>query len=104
MASMWKKGDLLRHRFNADVGPGRVTSVSGRRLEAFFPKTGATLAFAAESDAIVPFEIPIGATARLEASGETVEIASREGDAYRLSDGRRVGARDLWPIDAHDSP
>lgn len=101
---MWKVGDKLRHRFNPEIGPGRVTAVAGRSLEVLFPKSGDTLTFAAASDAIVPFEMPPGLAARLEPDGEEVRIAARDGTSYRLADGRVVPGLDLWPLEAADSP
>src|SRR5439155_27288728 len=101
---MWKIGDTLRHRFNRAIGPGRITRIEGRSVEVDFPSTGATLRFAAGSDAIVPFEYPPGLAARLSPGEETVRVAAREGDRYRLEDGRLVDAHDLWPLEAVDAP
>jgi ATP-dependent helicase HepA len=47
-------GDLLTHRFNAELGTGRVTAIEGRVLLVHFPQGGATLRLAASSDALVP--------------------------------------------------
>jgi ATP-dependent helicase HepA len=48
----WSIGDHLTHRFNLDLGPGRVTAIEGRYLVVSF--TSATLRFAADSDALEP--------------------------------------------------
>ena len=48
----WSVGDHLTHRFNSDLGTGRVTAIEGRILVVEFP--GATLRFAANSEALVP--------------------------------------------------
>jgi ATP-dependent helicase HepA len=50
----WSVGDHLTHRFNADLGPGRVIAIEGRVLVVHFPQPGATLRLAAHSDALVP--------------------------------------------------
>jgi ATP-dependent helicase HepA len=49
----WAVGDTLTHRFNPDLGHGRVIAVEGRVLVVEFPQTGATLRLAASSDALV---------------------------------------------------
>ena len=48
----WTAGDYLTHRFNPELGVGRVTAVEGRALVVHFPRTGATLRIAAGSDAL----------------------------------------------------
>jgi ATP-dependent helicase HepA len=48
----WTTGDFLTHRFNPELGIGRVTAVDGRALVVNFPRTGATLRIAASSDAL----------------------------------------------------
>src|SRR5204863_3967838 len=49
----WSVGDHLTHRFNPELGTGRITAIDGRVLVEF-PKTGTTLRLAATSDALVP--------------------------------------------------
>ena len=46
-------GDHLTHRFNPELGTGRVTAIEGRVLVVHFPHAGATLRLAAKSDALV---------------------------------------------------
>src|SRR5262245_7534095 len=48
----WSVGDHLTHRFNSELGTGRVTAVEGRVIVVQFP--AATLRFAASSDALMP--------------------------------------------------
>ena len=48
----WSVGDHLTHRFNPELGTGRVTALEGRLIVVEFP--AATLRFAANSDALVP--------------------------------------------------
>ncbi len=54
----WSVGDHLTHRFNADLGTGRVTAIDGRVLVVDFPDAGTTLRLAAGSDALVPEAAP----------------------------------------------
>src|SRR5436190_17128346 len=101
---MWKVGDMLRHRFDPAAGPGRVTALEGRSVVVHFPASDETLRFAAASDALAPYEMPPGTAARLLPAGELVRIERREGDAYRLEDGRIAAATELWPEGAQDEP
>ncbi|HEY8021399.1 MAG TPA: SNF2-related protein, partial [Thermoanaerobaculia bacterium] len=105
---MWRPGDRLTHRGNPELGPGRVLSLDGRRLEVQFPEAGTTLVLAADADALVPFVPAPGGRARLPASGEVVVLAARERDgeneAWRLADGRVVPAAELWPPPPEASP
>ena len=48
----WSVGDHLTHRFNSDLGTGRVTAIEGRVIVVQFPS--ATLRFAARSEALIP--------------------------------------------------
>ncbi len=54
MVHAWSVGDHLTHRFNPELGTGRVTAIEGRVLAVHFQQTGATLRLAASSDALVP--------------------------------------------------
>jgi ATP-dependent helicase HepA len=50
----WSVGDSLTHRFNPELGTGRILAIESRVLVVEFPKAGATLRMAASSDALVP--------------------------------------------------
>ena len=50
----WSVGDNLTHRFNSELGTGRVTAIDGRVLVVHFSASGTTLRLAATSDALVP--------------------------------------------------
>jgi hypothetical protein len=49
---IWSAGDHLTHRFNPELGIGRVTAIEGRVIVVEFP--AATLRLAANSDALIP--------------------------------------------------
>src|SRR5262249_21829869 len=101
---MWKPGDRLTHRLNPGLGPGRVTTVSGRSVTVFFPEAEETLTLAARDSALVPLILAPGARARLEATGETVTVAAVAQESVHLEDGRRVAVSELWPLPAEPSP
>jgi ATP-dependent helicase HepA len=50
----WSVGDHLTHRFNPDLGTGRVKGIEGRVLIVDFPAAGTTLRLASTSDALIP--------------------------------------------------
>jgi ATP-dependent helicase HepA len=53
----WSVGDHLTHRFNPELGTGRIAAIEGRVLVVEFPKTSTTLRLAATSDALVPEDL-----------------------------------------------
>jgi ATP-dependent helicase HepA len=52
----WSTGDHLTHRFNAELGIGRIAAVEGRTVLVEFPDTGAKLRFASNTDALLPVQ------------------------------------------------
>src|SRR5436305_19199 len=50
----WHPGDLLTHRFNPELGVGRIIAVDRRAIVVEFPSAKKTLKIAAGSDALVP--------------------------------------------------
>jgi len=52
----WNKGDYLTHRFNPELGIGRVTALEGRALVVEFPRSGTKLRLAANTDALIPVD------------------------------------------------
>ena len=74
-ARPWAPGDYLTHRFNPELGVGRITAVEGRALVVHFPRTGATLRIAANSDALT------------RASSETDEPVAKPDVALLPADG-----------------
>ena len=52
----WNRGDYLTHRFNPELGIGRVTALEGRALVVEFPRSGTKLRLAANTDALIPVD------------------------------------------------
>ncbi len=103
---MWLPGDLLTHKFNPDLGVGRVVTVDGRVLTVRFPRTQTELKMTTSADALVPMVLAPGTRARIEATGEEVVVAEalRDGaSGYRLADGRNVPRGVLWPLEAAET-
>lgn len=101
---MWKPGDRVSHRFHAELGPGRIAEVQGRRLRVEFPDAGQVLSFNGQTDALVPLFITPGGKARLAGTGEIVVVESCEEGRCLLADGREVAFDDLWPLPAEIPP
>jgi ATP-dependent helicase HepA len=57
----WAPGDHLTHRFNPELGIGRVTALEGRTIVVEFPAAKTTLRLAAGTDALVPVDPTAGA-------------------------------------------
>ncbi|MEO6323725.1 MAG: helicase-related protein [Thermoanaerobaculia bacterium] len=100
----FKRNDKLLHRFNLDLGPGRVEEVEGRRIVVHFPKTGTRLTLAGDDAALRPLVLVEGQRARIEATNEEVIVAEKLDDSYRLADGRLVADKDIWPLVTPDDP
>ena len=80
MSDVWQVGDRVRHRFNAELGPGMIVAAEGRRLSVLFPLTGERLEIAAGSDALARLELEVGGRARIGESGVEVTIEQVEDD------------------------
>jgi ATP-dependent helicase HepA len=76
----WKTGDHLTHRFNPELGVGRVTAVEGRALVVEFARAGTTLRIAASSDALMHAEPDDGA-----GPGFGIRDSGFDGAAVRLT-------------------
>ncbi|MCD4750396.1 MAG: DEAD/DEAH box helicase family protein [Thermoanaerobaculales bacterium] len=97
-------GDFVFHRFNPDLGSGRVVRVDSRRWVVFFPRGDERLDFSANTDALIPIPLRSGLTARLDPSGELVTVAAGpRNDRCLLEDGREVEIKFLWPIPVVES-
>ena len=49
----WSTGDYLTHRFNPELGVGRIAAVEGRTLVVDFPDAGKTLRYASSTEALI---------------------------------------------------
>jgi len=95
----WKTGDYLAHRFNPDLGIGRIAAVEHRALVIEFPRSGSTLRLARTTDALVPIDLSPGRPVRLVATKQETTITERHPDGLlRLANGQTVAAGALWPI------
>lgn len=106
-----RPGDLVLHRFNSELGPGRVESLQGRHVTIVFPRAQARLTFAAADSALAPLLLEVGARVRVESDGRTARVQSlsapRSPDErvlYRLDDGTLVSAAEIWPAQAPQGP
>ncbi len=97
-----RKGDTLFHRFNPDLGPGRVEEIAGRRLVVRFPKSGTVLTLAADDSALRPVTFEPGQRVRI--GGEAAILSTLLADEALLVDGRRVPRSDLWPFEPPSDP
>jgi ATP-dependent helicase HepA len=53
---MWKIDDRVTHRFNTDLGVGRIAALEGRNMVVEFAETKTVLRFGAGTDALVPWD------------------------------------------------
>ena len=95
----WTTGDYLTHRFNPELGIGRVTALDGRALVVEFPRPGMTLRLAANTDALLAVDLSPGRPVRITATLEDTTIAARLPDgSLRLANGRTASSHELWPL------
>ena len=95
----WAAGNYLTHRFNPELGIGRVAALDGRALLVQFSHAGTTLRLAADTDALIPVDLSPGRPVRLIATHEDTTIAARLPDGtLRLANGRAVASDELWPL------
>jgi len=96
----WIKGDYLTHRFNPELGIGRVTAVEGRTLLVEFPRSGAKLRLASNTDALIPVDLNPGRSVRITATRQETTVVARLPDAtLQLANGQTAPAHALWPLD-----
>jgi ATP-dependent helicase HepA len=95
----WTPGDYLTHRFNPDLGIGRITAIENRAIVVEFPGPGTTLRLAATTDALAPIDLDPGRPVRVVATREETAIVQRQPDgSLRLANGQTVAAGDIWPL------
>jgi ATP-dependent helicase HepA len=96
----WTIGDYLTHRFNPELGIGRIAALEGRALLVEFPRSGTRLRLAANTDALLPVDLSPGRPVRITATGEETKVAEQLSDGtLRLADGRTASSHTLWPLD-----
>ena len=99
-AQPWTTGDYLTHRFNPELGVGRVTTVDGRTITVSFPRSGTTLRLARDTDALRPVDLSPGRPVRVTATGEETAIAARLPDGtLALANGLVESGDALWPME-----
>jgi ATP-dependent helicase HepA len=98
-AASWNTGDHLTHRFNPELGIGRVIAVEGRTLVVEFPRSGTRIRLASSTDALVPIDLAPGRPVRVMASGEQTTVTQRCADGQLLlANGRTAAPAELWPL------
>jgi ATP-dependent helicase HepA len=99
-ARVWTAGDLLTHRFNPELGIGRVRAREGRAVVVEFPRSDTTLRLAADTDALVPLDLGPGHPVRIVATREETRIDKplRDG-TMRLANGQTLATHELWPLE-----
>ena len=100
----FRENDKLFHKFNPDLGPGRVERVDGRRIVVFFPASETRLTLAADDTALRPLPLGAGQRARLEGEEGEVLVAAIGPYGVRLADGRTVDPVLVWPLAPPDDP
>jgi len=100
----WNTGDYLTHRFNPELGIGRVTALEARALLVEFPRSGTTLRLAANTDALIPVDLSPGRPVRITDTREETTIVARLADGtFRLANGRTVSSQALWPLELENA-
>ena len=100
-------GTKVLHKYNRDLGPGRVEEVAARRVVVFFPRSGERLTFGAGDTGLKPLELSAGRDARIEETDEIVTLASRPkspGTSWLTTDGRLIEEGLLWPAEIPQDP
>jgi ATP-dependent helicase HepA len=94
----WRPGDYLTHRFNPDLGIGRITAVENRAIVVEFLRPGTTLRLSATTDALVPVDLSPGRPVRVVSTREETTVVTRRTDGMlELANGQTLAAGELWP-------
>jgi ATP-dependent helicase HepA len=96
----WTPGDYLTHRFNPELGIGRVIALDGRALVVEFARSRTTVRLAASTDALLRVDLAPGRPVRVAGTQEDTVIAALLPDGtLQLANGRTASADTLWPLD-----
>ncbi|HXG90311.1 MAG TPA: helicase-related protein [Vicinamibacterales bacterium] len=96
----WTTGSYLTHRFNPELGIGRITAIERRALVVEFPRSRTVLRVADTGEALVPVDLSPGRPVRISADSQETTIAARLPDGtFALANGRTVSADELWPLE-----
>jgi len=96
----WRPGDHLTHRFNTDLGIGRVVEADPRAVLVEFPKVRTRLRLAADTDALSLLHLQPGHPVRVNDSRAETTVASLLPDGrVALANGLVVSPDELWPLD-----
>ncbi|HYB93755.1 MAG TPA: helicase-related protein [Vicinamibacterales bacterium] len=100
MSTRWTIGSYLTHRFNPELGIGRIVALEGRVLVVEFPRANTTLRFAANAEALVPVDLSAGRPVRVTATNHETTIAAVRGDgSFTLANGQHAASHALWPLE-----
>ena len=100
----WLPGEYLTHRFNPELGIGRVASVDGRTLVVEFPRAGTTLRLASHTDALLPVDLSPGRPVRVSATREETTVVAQLSDGrVALANGGTESAHALWPLELENA-
>jgi ATP-dependent helicase HepA len=100
VAQSWNLGDYLTHRFNPELGIGRIIALEGRALVVAFPRSKSTLRLAGDTNVLLPIDLSAGRPVRVVTSREETSIAERLADGtLRLANGETVPAHGVWPLE-----
>jgi ATP-dependent helicase HepA len=104
-STRWQPGDRLVHRLNPDLGPGRVTGVSGRTLTVLFPFEGTSLDLIDDPEALAALVLRPGQQVVVEEDGSRTRLQQEQDDGdWQLEDGRVIPGAKLWPLAVGISP
>jgi len=96
----WKTGAYLTHRFNPELGIGRVTATEGRAVVVAFPRAETTLRLNASTDALVAVDLRPGRPVRITATREETTVAAQLPDGtLQLTNGSTAPSHALWPLE-----
>ena len=96
----WTTGAYLTHRFNPELGIGRVEAVEGRAVVVAFPRAETTLRLNASDDALVAVDLGPGRPVRVTATREETTVTAQLPDGVlQLGTGATAPAHALWPLE-----